>query len=313
MIKTIKYNKPIQLGTNGVATITMPRGAIDWQFKRGEDNLGGNFRPDAADMQMFDSNNLLKFTFDKAKTYELLITCDEAEENPSNKQYPAIKVIFNVDPAPTATPAPTRTPEPYYPPYIPDSPTATPEPTATATPAPTEAPTAEPTQAPIETPAAPTTAPELVKEVSAGGKRLNVRSAAGTGNAVIGKLADGSKVTVISTENGWSHIRATLPNGSVIEGYVSDVYLKATAAPTTAPLPTATTAPETNARISTSGSALRLRSGASTSASIITRMPNGSALIVLESANGWMRVRFTAANGSVFEGWASAEYIALAQ
>ncbi len=153
----------------------------------------------------------------------------------------------------------------------------------------------------------------MVKEVSAGGKRLNVRSAAGTGNAVIGKLADGSKVTVISTENGWSHIRATLPNGSVIEGYVSDVYLKATAAPTTAPVPTATTAPETNARISTSGSALRLRSGASTSASIITRMPNGSALTVLESANGWMRVRFTAANGSVFEGWASAEYIALAQ
>ena len=42
-------------------------------------------------------------------------------------------------------------------------------------------------------------------------------------------------------------------------------------------------------------------------------MPNGSALTVLESANGWMRVRFTAANGSVFEGWASAEYIALAQ
>ena len=317
LLHTIEYNKPIQLGTNGTVTITMPRGAINWQFKRGDEDLGGYFRSDEAGIGLFDWNNLLKFTFYNAKAYEMMITCDEAEENPSNKQYPAIKVIFNVDPAPTATPAPTRTPEPYYPPYIPDSPTATPEPTATpaptttAAPAPTEAPTAEPTQAPIETPAAPTTAPELVKEVSAGGKRLNVRSAAGTGNAVIGKLADGSKVTVISTENGWSHIRATLPNGSMVEGYVSDMYLADVAAPTTTPAPT--TAPATNARVRTNGSALRLRSGASTSSAVIARMPNGADLTVLERADGWMRVRFTAANGSVFEGWASAEYIALAQ
>ena len=312
MLHTIKYNKPIQLGTNGTATIAIPRNAINWQFKRGDEDLDGYFRHGEAGIGLFDWNNLLKFTFYDAKAYEMMITCDEANDNPSNKQYPAIKVIFNVDPAPTATPAPTRTPEPYYPPYIPDSPTATPEPTATpaptatAAPVPTEAPTAEPTQA-------PTTSPDVIKQVSAGGKRLNVRSAPGGGSSVIAKLNDGSKVTVISTENGWSHIRATLPNGSVIEGYVSDVYLTATAAPTTAPVPTATTAPETNARISTSGSALRLRSGASTSASIITRMPNGSALTVLERANGWMRVRFTDTNGRTYEGWASAEYIALAQ
>ncbi len=48
LIKTIKYNKPIQLGTNGVATITMPRGAINWRFKRGDEYLGGYFRPDKA-------------------------------------------------------------------------------------------------------------------------------------------------------------------------------------------------------------------------------------------------------------------------
>ena len=304
LLHTIKYNKPIQLGTNGTATITMPRGAINWQFRRGDKYLGGYFRSDEAGIQRLDYGNLLKFTFDNAKTYEMMITCDEAEENPSNKQYPAIKVIFNVDPAPTATPAPTRTPEPYYPPYIPDSPTATPEPTATpaptttAAPVPTEAPTAEPTQA-------PTTAPDVIKQVSAGGKRLNVRSAPGGGSSVIAKLNDGSKVTVISTENGWSHIRAALPNGSVVEGYVSDMYLAKIAAPTTAPA--------ANARVSTNGSALRLRSGASTSSAVIARMPNGANLTVLERANGWMRVRFTAANGSVFEGWASAEYIALAQ
>ena len=309
-VRTIKYNKPIQLGTNGTATITMPRGAINWQFKRGDVDLDGYFRHYEAGIGLFDRNNLLKFTFYDAKAHEMMITCDEAEETPSNKQYPAIKVIFNVDPAPTATPAPTRTPEPYYPPYIPDSPTATPDPTATpaptatAAPVPTEAPTAEPTQA-------PTTSPDVIKQVSAGGKRLNVRSAPDGGSSVIAKLNDGSKVTVISTENGWSRIRAALPNGSMVEGYVSDMYLADVAAPTTTPAPT--TAPATNARVRTNGSALRLRSGASTSSAVIARMPNGADLTVLERADGWMRVRFTAANGSMFEGWASAEYIALAQ
>ena len=138
-----------------------------------------------------------------------------------------------------------------------------------------------------------------------------MRSAPDGGSSVIAKLNDGSKVTVISTENGWSRIRAVLPNGSMVEGYVSDMYLADVAAPTTTPAPT--TAPATNARVRTNGSALRLRSGASTSSAVIARMPNGADLTVLERADGWMRVRFTAANGSVFEGWASAEYIALAQ
>ena len=52
---------------------------------------------------------------------------------------------------------------------------------------------------------------------------LNVRSGAGTGYSVIGKLTKGSKVEVISISNGWSKINY---NGTT--GYVSSSYLSST-------------------------------------------------------------------------------------
>lgn len=181
-------------------------------------------------------------------------------------------------------------------PIVPSVPTAAP--TAEPTTAPTIEPTVAPTAAPTAKPADKPTSAE--KQVSAGGKRLNVRSGAGIGNSIIARLNDGSKVTVLLVEGDWSYIRATV-NGSVIEGYVSSQYLKeiSTVEPTE----------PANARVSTSGSALRLRASASLNAPIITRMPNGSSLKVLETVNGWCRVQFTAANGTVHEGWASSQYI----
>ena len=171
-------------------------------------------------------------------------------------------------------------------------------PTAAPTAEPTAAPTIEPTAAPTAKPADKPTSTE--KQVSAGGKRLNVRSGAGTGSDIIARLSDGAKVTVLSTENGWSRIRATV-NGKTVEGYVSAQYLKDISADKPAE--------GKNARVSTSGSALRLRARASLNASTIARMPNGSSLKVLETVNGWCRVQFTAANGTVHEGWASSQYI----
>lgn len=183
-------------------------------------------------------------------------------------------------------------------PILPSVPTAAP--TAEPTTAPTIEPTVAPTAAPTAKPADKPTSAE--KQVSAGGKRLNVRSGAGTGSDIIARLSDGAKIAVLSTENGWSRIRATV-NGKTVEGYVSAQYLKDISADKPAD------AEGKNARISTSGSALRLRSRASLNAPIITRMPNGSSLKVLETVNGWCRVQFTAANGTVHEGWASSQYI----
>lgn len=246
-----------------------------------------------------EPDDILALTFSEEGDYDVVVTSALYEEvigEDNEKTYkhikdfdmPAVTLKFHVT---------KRTPVPVYPdPVFPVDP-STPAPTATPAPTETPAPTDAPTDAPTS---APTTAPDVEMQVSAGGKRLNVRSGAGIGNSIIARLNDGSKVTVLLVEGDWSYIRATV-NGNVIEGYVSSQYLKeiSTVEPTE----------PTNARVSTSGSALRLRASASLNAPIITRMPNGSSLKVLETVNGWCRVQFTAANGTVHEGWASSQYI----
>ena len=250
-----------------------------------------------------EPDDILALTFSEEGDYDVVVTSalyeavigeDNGETYKHIKDYdmPAVTLKFHVT---KFTPAPVY-PDPVFPvdPVTP-APTATP----TATPAPTETPA--PTDAPTDAPTSePTTAPDVEMQVSAGGKRLNVRSGAGIGNNIVARLNDGSKVTVLLVEGDWSYIRATV-NGNVVEGYVSSQYLKeiSTVEPTE----------PTNARVSTSGSALRLRASASLNAPIITRMPNGSSLKVLETVNGWCRVQFTAANGTVHEGWASSQYI----
>lgn len=248
-----------------------------------------------------EPDDILALTFDEEGDYNVVVTSalyNEVVGEDSEKTYehikdydmPAVTLKFHVTKRTPVIPDPVFPVDPVTP-----APTATP----TATPAPTETPA--PTDAPTDAPtSAPTAAPDVEMQVSAGGKRLNVRSGAGIGNSIIARLNDGSKVTVLLVEGDWSYIRATV-NGNVIEGYVSSQYLKeiSTVEPTE----------PANARISTSGSALRLRSRASLNASIIARMPNGSSLKVLETVNGWCRVQFTAANGTVHEGWASSQYI----
>ena len=199
------------------------------------------------------------------------------------------------------------------------------EPTAApATPTPAATATAQPGAAPTPTPAP-------IKEVTTGGKNLKVRLNPGTG-AVVAKLPDGTRLEVLGTENGWSRIRATMPDGSVVEGFVMDDYLsdvEPTAAPATptpaatataqpgaattpAPLPSGEPTPapaESAAKVNTSGSALRLRSDPSTSSDVLVRMPNGADVTILETVDGWTRIRFVAKNGKEYEGWASSDFI----
>ncbi len=286
------YKKDLTL-SNGTCEAAFPT-FWNFAFKDGyvdSNSTGGYIRPDTdlegAEVSFNESDEMHHILFSKAGTYTFYV---KAAGTFYDYDEPEVKLIFTVNPEPTRT----------DPPYIPSDP-VTPAPTATptATPAPTETPA--PTDAPTDAPTSePTVAPDVEMQVSAGGKRLNVRSGAGIGNSIIARLNDGSKVTVLLVEGDWSYIRATV-NGNAIEGYVSSQYLKeiSTVEPTE----------PTNARVSTSGSALRLRARASLNAPIITRMPNGSSLKVLETVNGWCRVQFTAANGTVHEGWASSQYI----
>ena len=244
--------------------------------------------------------------FPAAGTYEVKCL---AAPNGSNWEL-ADKAYFIVKPYNAPDPV---DPWPSYTPV--EEPTA--EPTLEPTAVPTLEPTAAPTAAPDPT-SAPTPTPAPIKEVTTGGKNLKVRLNPGTG-AVIAKLPDGTRLEVLGTENGWSRIRATMPDGSVVEGFVMDDYLsdvEPTAAPATptpaatataqpgaattpAPLPSGEPTPapaESAAKVNTSGSALRLRSDPSTSSDVLVRMPNGADVTILETVDGWTRIATPAPN-----------------
>ena len=61
--------------------------------------------------------------------------------------------------------------------------------------------------------------------------------------------------------------------------------------------------------VNTNGSALRLRSNPSTRSDVLARMPNGAEITILESVDGWTRIKFVAQNGDEYEGWASSDFI----
>ena len=143
-------------------------------------------------------------------------------------------------------------------------PTATP--TATATPAPTA------TTAPT---AAPTTAPATkTGKVTASSLRVRETPVNGT---VVGKLAKGTAVTVTEEKDGWYKVTA-----GTLTGWVSGEYVELTTPSTTE---TATTTAN-----------LKLRKTAKTG-SVITTMPKGSKVEVLEKGSEWSKVKYNGKTG----------------
>ncbi|MDD3261913.1 MAG: SH3 domain-containing protein, partial [Oscillospiraceae bacterium] len=108
----------------------------------------------------------------------------------------------------------------------------------------------------------------------------NLRSSASTSSSVIGQLSNGQIVTVLSTSNGWSYVQTS----SGQKGYCNSTYLltNSTSSGTT------TTAKTATVKVS---SALNLRSGASTSSSVIGQLSNGQVVTVLSTSNGWSYVQ----------------------
>lgn len=151
------------------------------------------------------------------------------------------------------------------------TPTATP--TATATPAPTA------TTAPT---AAPTTAPATkTGKVTASSLRVRETPVNGT---VVGKLAKGTAVTITEEKDGWYKVTA-----GTLNGWVSGEYVELTT-------PSTTETAKTTAN-------LKLRKTAKTG-SVITTMPKGSKVEVLEKGSEWSKVKY---NGKT--GYASNAYL----
>ena len=124
---------------------------------------------------------------------------------------------------------------------------------------------------------------------------LNVRSGPSTSYSITTKLYKGDKVEILETSNGWHKIKAS--NGKI--GWVSGDYIKVSSGSTSQPSTSTTKATVT-------ATSLNVRSGAGTSYSVITKLPKGTVVDVLESAsNGWKKIKTSGGT----TGWASGDYL----
>ncbi|WP_163239091.1 C40 family peptidase [Clostridium sporogenes] len=140
--------------------------------------------------------------------------------------------------------------------------------------------------------------PEVVQGIVTASS-LNVRSGASTSSSIIGSVSKGAKVTIEKgkSQPGWYYIHYG-SNG----GYVSSDYIQITNdnGSTTTP-----TKPEVVQGIVTASS-LNIRSGASTSSSIIGSVPKGAKVTIEKekSQPGWYYIQY-GSNG----GYVSSDYV----
>src|SRR5699024_354886 len=129
---------------------------------------------------------------------------------------------------------------------------------------------------------------------------LNVRSGNSTSYSVITKLSKGTVVDVIeSASNGWKKIKAS--NGTT--GWVSGQYL--TTGVVNQPSTDNSTS-QSSYKATVNATSLNVRSGNSTSYSVITKLSKGTVVDVIESeSNRWKKIKTS--NGTT--GWVSGQYL----
>ncbi|SDL81052.1 C40 family peptidase [Romboutsia lituseburensis] len=126
---------------------------------------------------------------------------------------------------------------------------------------------------------------------------LNVRSAPGTSNSIIGKLYRGNTVDILDSSNGWYKVK--LSNGTT--GWASNDYIKIGGSESGS-------GEESISGYGTvTADALNVRSGAGTSHSIVGKLYRNNSVELIAKSNGWYKVKLS--SGKI--GWASADYISL--
>ncbi len=192
---------------------------------------------------------------------------------------------------------------------------ATVVPAATRTPAPTKTPVPTKTPSP-----APTQAWQGTGTARVTGGRLILRAYASSKAGSLMVIPNGALVTVLSRGAVWSQVAY-----GGLTGYVMSQYLIFAAAPTATPVPTRvptevptrvpTAAPvvtavpsyignEGTAVVSVSSGGLNLRAYASTSAKVLTGIPDGTTVNVLERGAVWSQVAYAG-----FTGYALNQYL----
>ncbi|SFU76839.1 SH3 domain-containing protein, partial [Clostridium sp. DSM 8431] len=125
---------------------------------------------------------------------------------------------------------------------------------------------------------------------------LNIRSGAGTNYAVLGHLRNDENVTILGKEGSWYHISY---NGT--NGYVSAEYIQEGEKTNSSINGTVSTGKGQVYNITTN---LRVRSGASTSSTVLGYLLSGQIVDITGTSNEWVKINYKGSNGYV-----SAEYI----
>lgn len=129
---------------------------------------------------------------------------------------------------------------------------------------------------------------------------LNIRSGPGTDYGVITKVYKGDKLEVLESSNGWYKIK--LSNGKI--GWGSGAYIS-TSSNSGGSSNNETSTPSNGTKAVITTSALNIRSGPSTSYAVTTKAYKGDSVQILESSNGWHKIKLS--NGKI--GWGSGSYI----
>lgn len=129
---------------------------------------------------------------------------------------------------------------------------------------------------------------------------LNIRSSSSASSGIKGVLSKGATVNIKSQTGSWYEITATV-NGNSIDGYVFSSYITAGGNNSSSSSGTGTTG-------TVNVSALNVRSGASTSASVISCISAGTQVTIQETLGDWHKVTVSV-NGQTVTGYVFASYI----
>ena len=126
---------------------------------------------------------------------------------------------------------------------------------------------------------------------------VNLRSEANTSSSILAELKNGTKITVVSTANGWCKVTYSGKTGYIKQDYVS----------TTGSASNNTSASTGTAAVVKCSSTVNFRSAASTSSTVLGELKNGTAITVLSTSNGWSKVSYAGKAGYI-----SADYLVTA-
>ena len=127
-----------------------------------------------------------------------------------------------------------------------------------------------------------------------GYNNLNLRQGPGTSYTIIGDLANGTKVKVLSKDNGWYKIEYNGTTGYVYGECINIIEGNSTQSSNN------TVQGKTGTVINVNESSyLNFRSGPSTSYTVIGKLSEGTTFTIISESNGWYKINYNGTTGYV--------------